>query len=371
MTFFRKILNSIETADVFSIESVRIAAIVFGVFVFGIALRSAMFSPGANADALATPQPVAVTQAVVPLVRDADSVVRVEEADAQSIEESEGFDADADLMEKEGGHVASSTVVIEDQMEDVATLPLYEEEQGSAELSLVADAYIVARGTMPVETMHERNSGKRRAPASLTKLMTAVVVAERIPRDEAVTITERAVATEGVAGRVRAGERFAAEDLMKMMLIVSSNDAAAAFADHFIEKGDDLVARMNEKAREIGMNDTHFANASGLDAEDHYSTAFDLALLASYSLRHESIWEMLSEKADTVYSVDEKVPHQLLSNNPITHRGMNGVKGSKTGFTDLAGGCMITVLDGGTVVVVLGSKDRAGDTETLIRAVQN
>lgn len=368
MTLFQRIRNAIETADIFSIESMRIAAIVLGVFVFGITLRSVMFSPDGKAGVLAAAQPAVMRDAIATLTENnvSDPGIREEENGA-------GSDA-AVLTDDDATVIATSSESIHEVVEPPIEAVLAEDEHDAPLFlldSLSASAYITARGGMPVETRYEKNSHERRAPASLTKVMTAVIVMEQIPENEIVTITDHAVATEGVAGRVLAGERFRADDLMKMMLIVSSNDAAAAFADHFTTKGDDLVARMNEKARELGMNDTHFANSSGLDADDHYTTAFDLALLASYSLRHEKIWEVLSEKADTVYSVDEKTPHHLVSNNPIVQEGLNGVRGSKTGYTDNALGCMITALDDGHIVVVLGSHDRAQDTEMLIDALQN
>lgn len=368
MTLFQRIRNAIETADIFSIESMRIAAIVLSVFVFGITLRSVMFSPDGKAGVLAAAQPAVMRDAIATLTEKSVSYPGIGE------EENTGDSDAAVLTEDDAIVIATSSESVQEVLElTTDTVPAEDEHDASLSLlnSLSASAYITARGGMPVEARYEKNSRERRAPASLTKVMTAVIVMEQLPENEIVTITDHAVATEGVAGRMVVGERFRADDLMKMMLIVSSNDAAAAFADHFTAKGDDLVARMNEKARELGMNDTHFANSSGLDADDHYTTAFDLALLASYSLRHEKIWEVLSEKADTVYSVDEKTPHHLLSNNPIVQEGLSSVRGSKTGYTDNALGCMITALDDGHIVVVLGSRDRAQDTETLINALQH
>lgn len=374
MTLFQRISNFIENADRFSIERMRIAAIVVGVFVFGFALWSAMFASDAPMAMLAATQPSAVRSAV-PMA----SAVESTAVSFPASEERRGGDIEEEVAadEEDASEAAPADVSAFEPVADVTAetyddaVPAQHESASADAPTLSAAAYIVARGGMPMEIFYEKNSRARRAPASLTKLMTAVVVIERIPEDEEITITERAVATEGVAGRVRAGERFYAGDLMKMMLIVSSNDAAAAFADHFSGKGDDLMMRMNDKARELGMNDTHFANPTGLDTEDHYSTAFDLALLASYVLRYDAIWDALSEKSDTVYALDDNTAHRLVSNNPIVQKGAAGVKGSKTGFTDHAGGCMITALDDGTVTVVLGAKDRAKDTEALIALVQN
>lgn len=365
MTFFRTILNFIERADRVSIERMRIGAIVLGIFVFGITLRSVMFFDHKEA-LLAAAQP-AVQRAVAPVLIEQTPVL---------IAKENGGGGDVDVLASAENAPAESTISAESviapnagEAAGSATSPQVDAVLSAPTVS--AAAYSIARGTMPVETVHEKNSRVRRAPASLTKLMTAVIVMEQISANEVITITDHAVATEGVAGRMRAGEQFFANDLMTMMLMVSSNDAAAAFADHTAIYGDDFVGRMNEKARELGMNNTHFANPTGLDNPEHYSTAFDLALLASYSLRHKPIWDALLKKSDTVYAVGTNAEHGLFSNNPIVQKGIAGVVGSKTGYTDAAGECMITALENGTVVVVLGSRDRARDTEKLIAAVNN
>ena len=112
--------------------------------------------------------------------------------------------------------------------------------------------------------------------------MTAVIVTEYVDPNDVIEITPRAVNAEGVSGSLRAGETFSVFDLLKVMLVVSSNDAATAFEDHFFSKGLDLMALMNEKARLLGMVDTHFVNSTGLDDPEHYSSAADLAVLAAY-----------------------------------------------------------------------------------------
>ena len=366
MTFYQKIREIIERADMFSIERMRFAAIVLGVLVFGITLRGVMFSSEAKTAMLAAAQPGVARTAEVVAAGELISAVTI-------LESGNGGDGDAAALASEDMFdIASLKSHTEGDADNIPIIVSVQPPVSDSHIpALSAEAYIVARGTIPVEVTHEKNSRVRRAPASLTKLMTATIVAEMIPDDEIVTITENAVATEGVAGYMRAGERFRAADLMKMMLIVSSNDAAVAFEDHVKEKGDDLIVRMNEKARELGMNETHFENPSGLDHNGHYSTAFDLSLLASYSLRHEKIWEALLKKADTVYAVGENTPHHLFSNNPIVQKKISGVKGSKTGFTEQAGESMITAMDDGVVIVVLGSKNRAQDTNRLIGEVRN
>ena len=218
--------------------------------------------------------------------------------------------------------------------------------------------------------LYEKNADAKMPQASLTKLMTAVVVREHSKPDETVEITKRAISLEGASGSLVAGERFTAPDLLKVMLIVSSNDAAAAFEDHFASKGLDLVALMNEKAQKLGMRNTHFANVSGLDAENHYASARDLAKLVSFSLSDGPLWDMLSLRSDTVWSVNKKIRHALSSTNELLVRGVPGILGGKTGYTKNALGCMITLAerkDGKAIIIVLGSQDRFADTKALVQ----
>jgi len=234
-----------------------------------------------------------------------------------------------------------------------------------------AKAVFVADESL-TKVLYEKNPDRELPEASLTKLMTAVVVREHTKQDDVVEVTKDAVDTEGVAGNLRALERFTVFDLLKVMLIVSSNDAAVAFREYFAGQGLDLVALMNEKANELGMANTRFVNVDGLDAQGHRTTARDLAKLVSFSLHDDALWSILSERSDSVRSLNKKISHQLLSTNELLIHRIPGVRGGKTGYTQNALGCMIAVTDGvpGKIIIVLGSHDRFNDTKTLVTFAQ-
>lgn len=210
--------------------------------------------------------------------------------------------------------------------------------------------------------------------ASLTKLMTAVAVVENMDLEDVVQVKESAIELskkEGGGQELYAGETIKASDLLKLMLIESSNDAAYAFDGHLAEVyGIDLVGKMNQKAAELEMADTFFTEAAGLDDMDSYSTARDLTKLVKYSFRYGFLYEILKTDRAEVVSVDGRLNHHLLNTNKLLGILFN-VVGGKTGYTDLAGGSMILVTkspasESNLVSIVLGSNDRFGDTQTLV-----
>ncbi|MBI1755253.1 D-alanyl-D-alanine carboxypeptidase [Candidatus Azambacteria bacterium] len=236
--------------------------------------------------------------------------------------------------------------------------------------SLAARAAIMTNGPALRTIAYQKNADERFPIASLTKLMTAVVAVAYGKTDDVITVSKHAVATEGAAGLLAVGEKLTVGDMLEVMLVVSSNDAAVALEEYIASKGLDLIALMNEKAAALGMANTHFANPNGLDDKGHYASARDLAALTLYSLKYQSIWDILSKKSATVVSVDGRFTHRLVSNNELVQKNAPRVKGGKTGYTEKALGCMITVLNDNSVAVVLGSPDREWETEKLIELVK-
>jgi len=358
MAFFQRMFEKIDAVDPNMINRVRVVAALMAALVFGVVLRGYMFPHETLAVSPVSAQPALVY----------GSVAHTEEA-APAVKDVQ---QEGDIALPEGGFVTEVAVV-----DDSVPTPTKEKAEEVAvriapspvTVALPANAFIVADGASGRDVIYEKNTHTQLPPASVTKLMTAVIITEYADQNDVIEITPRAVATEGTSGSLRAGETFSVPDLLEVMLVVSSNDAAAAFEDHFSSQGIDLVSLMNEKAKLLGMVDTHFTNPSGLDDPEHYSSAADLAVLAAYSLRYENIWDILSETSASVRSLNKKTAHALLSNNELLHKKRVDVRGGKTGYTKNAGGCMITVLGSGEVIVVLGSDDRAGDTEKLIQLI--
>jgi len=208
--------------------------------------------------------------------------------------------------------------------------------------------------------------------ASLSKLMTALIVLENFSLDEAIKVSQNSVLTIGDKGNLIQGEELKVRDLLYIMLIESSNDAAMCLAsDSSRLPYKEFINLMNSKSKELGLKATYFVDPIGLNSSNH-STVSDLALLAKYSLKFPLIWEALKTPQATVYSIEHKFTHNLVNTNGLLEK-YSFLKGGKTGYTDEAKGCMLTVSDiAGSfgdnylITVVLGSEQREEDTEKLI-----
>lgn len=338
---------AVERISKDALNRIRLVSIVWCALIFGIFLRSKIFygAPPTEQFALVS----APIQAV--------QLPSYEEAPALPMGSEQG----------DGGAIPLSSapvIPLEAAKESGPALSRYEP------IVLSARAAILVRNRASRAPMYQKNADTRLPIASVTKLMTAVAVVEYGRSDDVLVVSKNAVAAEGASGGLAVGEKLTVADMMKALLIVSSNDAAVAFEEYFASRGLDLVALMNKKAAQLGMANTHFTNASGLDAEGHYSTARDLAVLASYSMAHESIWDILSQKSATVVSTDGRFTHRFTTNNELVRKSVPGVKGGKTGYTKNALGCMITALEDGSIAVVLGSDNREEETEKLIELVK-
>lgn len=217
--------------------------------------------------------------------------------------------------------------------------------------------------------LYQENIRQRVPIASLTKVLTAAVLFERLDTNDVMTVTSDVLRVDGQKQDLYAGEQIKIGDLIRMMLVASSNDAAAALAAYSKTKGFDLVDAMNEKAKVIGMNDSHFLDPAGLNDEG-YSTVYDLIKLVRATTKHRSIWDTLIEKEIQVSSVDGRIVHNLKNTDELLGVIPN-IIGGKTGFTDGAQGCLVLLVSlpeyNDTVVsIVLGSKDRFGDTQKII-----
>lgn len=185
------------------------------------------------------------------------------------------------------------------------------------------------------EVLYERNADERMLIASTTKIMTALVVLENCGLDELVEIDSRSAGTEGSSMYLRSGETYTVEELLYGLMLASGNDAASALAIHAAGDIESFAELMNEKAEELGMAGTHFANPHGLDAEGHYSTARDMALLGACAMENEDFARIVSTKSVTVHGSEIYNHNKLL--------GMySGCTGIKTGYTMAAGRTLVS-----------------------------
>lgn len=215
--------------------------------------------------------------------------------------------------------------------------------------------------------LEELNSDQLRSPASTTKLMTALVSLEEYPLDQVITITTED-RTIGQTMKLVKGEQIKVRDLLAGLMISSGNDAALALAQSYPNGGyTGFVAAMNQKAEELGL-EGRFTNVSGLESPDHKLTARDLSLIALEAIKQPLIQQLAQTKVETVYSLDGNQPHQLGNTNQLLGQ-VEGVIGLKTGWTEAAGECLVSLVDRNgqqVIVVVLGSQDRFKDSTAII-----
>jgi len=213
----------------------------------------------------------------------------------------------------------------------------------------------------------EKDATRRLPPASLTKIITALVALESAPLQQVVKIDSRALVHPSSL-KFQAGEEFLLRDLLTAMLVSSANDACEAVAWHVGGNADRFVAMMNERARALGLKNTHFTNACGFDAPGHYSTAEDLAKLTEQALQEPVFTMMVRTIVRDIASVDGKRQMVIHSTNELLlDPDVNGVK---TGYTSNAGRCLIASMfkDGHRLLLVgLNVMDQWEQATRLLR----
>jgi len=229
--------------------------------------------------------------------------------------------------------------------------------------------------------LYSKNSDQVLPIASITKIMTALVVLDRLDLEEIVTISQNSYDAYGNQGGLMANERFSVKDLLYALLMESSNDAAVALAEHYEAKAncdvkpfvclsdDELsfIYLMNKKAKELGLENTHFTDPSGYDA-DNVSTVEDISKLVIDSFRWPILWQILKTPTIDLYSVDGH-SHHWINTDELLNR-MSNIVGGKTGYTTKAKGCLVIVTEQSPqeylIMVVLGAEQRFLQTEKLI-----
>ena len=220
--------------------------------------------------------------------------------------------------------------------------------------------------------LYEKNINEKRYPASLTKIMTAIIVLENCELSDIATVSYDAVMSLSsgyVTANLQIGEELTVEQLLYVLMVGSSNDAAIVLAEHvsgYVEKFADL---MNEKAKELGCTSTNFVNPNGAHDENHYSTAYDLALMARYAMQNETFRTLVSTTSYTLpitnkYDREDRI---FRTTNSLLHLDTSDradnyyyqyATGIKTGFTTPAGNCLIASANKNNlelITVVLGA----------------
>ncbi len=240
------------------------------------------------------------------------------------------------------------------------------------ELTLTSHAALLMEKTTG-QILYAQNEHEARPPASVTKIMTVLLTMEaidsgRIALDDMVTVSAYAAGMGGSQVFLAEGEQMSVDDLLKAVCVSSGNDAAVALAEHVAGVTELFVEQMNNRARELGMNDTHFVNCTGLTAEGHVTSAYDIALMSrELLLHHPEVRNYTTIWMDTLRSGTFG-----LSNTNKLIRFYDGATGLKTGFTQEAGYCISATAerDGMELIAVImkgnTSDSRNADAKTLL-----
>ena len=243
--------------------------------------------------------------------------------------------------------------------------------EGNTDLGLNAKSAILMEESAG-NILYESNPDERLPIASVTKVMTMLLImeavdSEKISLDDMVTVSENAMSYGGSTMFLETGEQLTVNDMLKGIAVASANDGCVAMAEHLAGSESAFVDMMNEKAKELGMENTHFMNTNGLDEDDHYSSARDVAIMSRELMKHETIFNYTSIWMDTLRGGK----FQLANTNKLI-RFYDGANGLKTGSTSKALCCLSAAAkrnDMQLIAVVLGaptSAERFASAKSLL-----
>lgn len=218
--------------------------------------------------------------------------------------------------------------------------------------------------------LYGKNEKNKVKMASTTKIMTAIVVLENSSLDETVEVSKKAANTGGSRLGLKTGDKITIRDLLYGLMLCSGNDAAVCLAESIAGSVPEFSERMNAKAQELGLSNSHFESPHGLDSDEHYTTAYELALLSDYALKNPTFSHIVGTKNHTItingYTKTLANTNELLGN-------LNGVYGIKTGFTNGANRCLVTACKRGNmdiICVVLGADTKNFRTKDSIKLIE-
>lgn len=219
-----------------------------------------------------------------------------------------------------------------------------------------ADVPCSARAMCVMETnskrvLYSKNHDEKLAMASTTKIMTAITAIESgVDLDEVFEISPKAVGIEGTSIYLKSGEKMTLRNLLYGLMLVSGNDASIAIGEKVGNGVEHFIDMMNWKAKQIGAISSHFENTHGLDESGHYTTAYDLALIASYAMKNDVFKDIVSTKNIQITNEDGKIRYFKNKNKLLFN--LEGAEGVKTGFTNDAGRCLVSAVNRNGMEVV-------------------
>ena len=207
--------------------------------------------------------------------------------------------------------------------------------------------------------------------ASTTKIMTALIGSEYFQPNSILTVSSGDSGVIGAKVGFMTGEKLSFRSLLYAMLLNSGNDAAYTIADNYTGGINGFVEKMNQKAKDLNLRNTHFENPAGYDDPSHYSSAADLAIITQEALKDSQLVRIFATKETEILSLDKRHTHKLNNLNQLLS-SVNGVLGVKTGYTELAKENLVTLVERDNhkiLTIVLGSDDRFGESTKLIEWV--
>lgn len=209
----------------------------------------------------------------------------------------------------------------------------------SEELNITAD-YAILIEAATGRVIYEKNADEKAYPASTTKMLTCVLAIEKGDLDKTLSVSQRAAWTEDPYVGFQQGDMLKERDLLKALMMVSDNSSAVVLAEGIGGSVEGFAKMMNDKAKEIGLTNSHFVTPNGLPDDDHYSTARDMAKIAAYGWHNEKFREFSGTEMDTIEWVSPVNKRMVVKNSNKLLGTMPGVNGIKTGWTNAAGGCL-------------------------------
>lgn len=193
--------------------------------------------------------------------------------------------------------------------------------------------------------LYSKNEHKQLPMASTTKVVTLITVLENCDDlNQVITVNDNAVGVEGTSIYLRKGEQIAVLDLLYGLMLRSGNDSATALAYHVGGSVEGFAELMNKLAKKVGANNSHFVNPHGLDNQNHYTTAYDLALITSYALNNDTFKQIVSTKTHVIDATNMSDKRYLTNKNKLLS-SLDGCCGVKTGFTSKAGRCLVSATE--------------------------
>lgn len=248
----------------------------------------------------------------------------------------------------------------------ISTLPwLLAEADAPPEISAVA-AVVIDQASGKV--IYEKNMHDEHYPASTTKIMTALLVLENMDLDKKITLPEDYVNVGETNIGLQAGARQTVEELLMATMLYSANDAAQALAIGMAETEQDFVDLMNLKVAELGLEHTHFTNPHGLHNESHYTSAYDLAMIARAAMENPEFKRIVTTPSFTIHKLNGEENYTAYNRNSLLTQ-YAFADGIKTGYTKQAGNCIVasaTQNDMQLIVVLLNSSDIFGESQTML-----